>query len=204
MQSVLNFILQCKNLTCQFQKSQHRLKICQENNHRDPHNWSLAQELIDSVGNEGMSGEETDSAPNMSKRIRDKRFIVNPVKWMNPELRDLFRTIDTYEHAITAAGFSKRSTRGPISLERVDAPEGAYRAIPTRNKISGLARNYYDNSWYQTQNQGEQMSLNADPIKALPSLVCSISYPSAQLYHLNCFTSHQRPYQIRGSGDSAA
>lgn len=167
------------------------MKTCEENDHRSPENWQLAKKVVEHVGLHGMSGEETDEDPGTTPRKREKRFLVRPVKWMNPELQRLFKTIDTYENAIDREGFSS-SSRGPVPYVRVSTT--CYRPVPRLVKIAEMPRNYYDDTWYQGKNDGEQKSLKAHQDSTIPSLVSAIDNQLPVLRDLIYLTFRQDPY----------
>lgn len=126
-----------------------------------------------------MSGEETDDdTTKKHKHVRDKRLMVKPVRWISPDIQQLFRTIDTYEHAVGHEGLSARGTRGPVPLPRFYAPPGMYRPDPPRRMITKLARNVYSDSWYRAQNEGEQLLMDAMPAMTIPSIVSLIDVNS--------------------------
>lgn len=136
-----------------------------------------------------MSGEETDDSSNTVNtvnRLWEKRLLVRSARWLNSDIRRLFEIIDTYETALDDRGFY--STRGPVPYVRVKGPPEQCRVIPRGTKIAGLPRNWYDDSWYRTQNEGEQILLGAIEGCALPILVSPIGDQS------NAFASSHHPF----------
>lgn len=147
-----------------FQKHKLRLQICAENMHRDREQWGATQKVINAVGADGMSGEETDEPqPRIAKSLSRV-----PAAWISSELPSLFAVVDTYREAFRDELFVN-DTRGNKPLPRSGRSKEPTNKIPF---VKGLPRNYYDNRWFQAKGEGGQEHVTQNKKKRdLPILV---------------------------------
>jgi hypothetical protein len=148
------------------QKVVSRHKTVEENEYRDPQLWKAARDVVDAVGVDGMSGEDTDGEPPG----REKRLLRVPVKWINPELTGLFHIIDTWKSAVQDESFS--TPRGNRPLTRL-----ATSKVPVEGHATkGLPRNWYDETWYKSQSDPKKILLNTLPPRPIPCIVSLICF----------------------------
>ena len=132
--------------------------------HRDRLPWKSAREAVDAAGADGMSGEETDGEFSG----REKQLVRVPVQWINPELTELFHTLDTWKSAVNDESMvSSRGNRPITRLAKSKEPAAG-------NARKGLPRNWYDETWYKSQSDPKKLLLNVAPARPVPSLVSSI------------------------------
>jgi hypothetical protein len=127
-----------------------------------------------------MSGEETDGEVSG----REKQLTRIPVRWINPELTDLFHAIDTWQSAINDESFT--CPRGNRPLTRLPTSKEPIVGHVTK----GLPRNWYDDTWYKSQSDPQKLLLRVKPSHLIPSLVgllcfCMPTDPCSNGLHSN-------------------
>ncbi|KAF9236805.1 hypothetical protein BU15DRAFT_63733 [Melanogaster broomeanus] len=114
-----------------------RQKIVMQNRSRDPEKWDAIHKIIDRLGVEGMSGDETDSPPFS----RPKVLQCLELPWINPGISCLFKSMETYESALRTENMLEQI--GNSSLKR---HWEAGRKEVKSTTIPGLPRNWF-NHW---------------------------------------------------------
>lgn len=116
------------------------------------------------VGADGMSGEETDDEASSGGQ---KCLARVPIKWIDSELAQVFRNIDTWTSLTKEEGFT--TSRGHRALQRT---MNVKPADPTAIAVGGLPWNWYDQIWYRSLSDGKKAILNVQAMRPVPTLVC--------------------------------
>lgn len=119
-----------------------------------------------------MSGEETDDKPIQDPtQDRQKELIRVPVRWINPQLTDMFHVIDSWKGLERQESMAngEGDLRGNKPLKRQARSKPA--VVGTHKK--GLPRNWYDDTWYKSIGPGKQGKLQKKSDRAIPMPVCS-------------------------------
>ena len=74
-----------------------RKKIASRNRSRDPEKWDAVHKIIDTLGVEGMSGDETDCPP----AAKPKALRRLELPWINPGISRLFQSVDVTVHLLS-------------------------------------------------------------------------------------------------------
>ena len=125
----------------------------------------MISKIIERLGVEGMSGDETDAPSSIfTKSVRHVE-----IPWLSPHISELFRAVDSYEPSVREENM--RSHLGNTSLLRhYESCKKNARA----KAISSLPRNWYDDGWVRALSAGERAFLFALADVELPSLVSAI------------------------------
>lgn len=144
-----------------------RLRIIQENKHRDPILWCRIEKVLTTIGIQGMSGDETDATP---RRIKEMRRLKHP--WLNPGITELWVALDSYEDAINDELLIKiRHRRGNVGLPRTNGiRQDSSIAAPRR-----LPRNWYADDWWRTLTEGAQRAVAAKESIGIPTMTARSS-----------------------------
>jgi hypothetical protein len=122
--------------------------------------------VVDAIGPDGMSGEETDDGYSG----REKGLVRVPVRWVNPQLMELCHAVDTWRFSINEESFSTPRGNRPL-------PQLPKSKEPEVGKVTkGLPRNWYDDTWYKSQSDPKKLQLKTAPPRPIPSLVSSICF----------------------------
>lgn len=109
-----------------------------------------------------MSGDETETKPHRSKKMRRLTH-----SWLNPEITELWVALDSYEHAVLEELLVKvRNRRGNPGLLRSDGPR-LYSDVPAPKF---LPRNWYADDWWVQLNEGAQLAVAAEETVDIPPL----------------------------------
>ena len=130
--------------------------------------------VILAVGPDGMSGEDTDDE-DIQDSTKEKALVRVPVRWINPELREMFHTVNTwktFEQQELLAGGDLRGNR-PLKRNCRDKP-----AVVGTVKRK-LPRNWYEDTWFKSLPAGGQGKLGVTPFHPIPTPVCR--------YHCNTY-----------------
>ena len=151
------------------QEYKSRIGICYENNHRNSDIWDKFQYVIERIGPQGMSGDETDSQSN---NLSTKKLVKLSLPWINPDISRLMAAADTYRDAVhdECMVITKRGNPGlPRTLQ-------TSRNLSAATAIRALPRNWYGNTWYWRLTRAEKARLNAQDDVDVPVLV---KFPSS-------------------------
>ena len=129
--------------------------------------------MLDAVGIEGMSDEETDEVVG-----REKKLASVPVRWINPALTEVFHVLDDWREVKDGESFQQ-------ACGNRELPRGTKCKSPmTLKPIRCLPQNWYDVKWYRSLNDGTGKMLEGLEDHAIPSLVsCVIFCFSLSHYH---------------------
>lgn len=154
----------CKCVLTHLQDYKSRIRTYNENNHRDADVWEQFQCVMEKLGPQGMSGDETD--PQSNNRST-KNLIKLSLSWLHPDISQLMAAADTYRGAVhdECMVITKRGNPGlPRSSQ-------ASRNPSTTAAIKKLPRNWYDDTWYRRLTRAEKARLNAQADYPIPVLV---------------------------------
>src|SRR6266852_4142680 len=124
----------------------------------DPALWGGISQMMEYLGCDGMSSNETDNeaSSGIIKAVRRVRK-----GWLSEEISEVWHTAETYHRAQTQ-GQSKRGNkpcrRNPVPVEGQQSYD---RVTP------GLPRNYYDSIWFQSLTHSDKLLLRPLPPRAL-------------------------------------
>lgn len=139
-----------------------RLRTIQENKHRDPTAWGNIEKVLVTTGIQGMSGDETDATP---RRIKETRRLKHP--WLNSNITDLWVALDSYEHAIDDELLVKlRHRKGNAGLPRSTGVRQDSSVFASRL----LPKNWYDDDWWRSLNEGAQLAVAAKAPVNIPTI----------------------------------
>ena len=122
------------------------------------------------VGADGMSGEDTDDEDIQDSTTNQEKALVRvPVRWINPELMEMFHVVNTWKSFKQQELLAGGDLRGNKSLKRNhrDKPP----AIGTVKRK--LPRNWYEDTWFKSLPAGQQGKLNVMPYRPIPTPVRS-------------------------------
>ena len=122
------------------------------------------------VGADGMSGEDTDDEDIQDSTTNQEKALVRvPVRWINPELMEMFHVVDTWKSFKQQELLAGGDLQGNKSLKRNhrDKPP----AIGTVKRK--LPRNWYEDTWFKSLPAGQQGKLNVMPYRPIPTPVRS-------------------------------
>jgi hypothetical protein len=150
------------------------VRCVRENINVDRPTWEQVQKVLDGLGPEGMSGDETDrqQSSGFSRRSRTKKLRRVVLPWRNPAITELFSSLETYEGAVREECFM--STRGNRPLERLD--EMAEPTTTPAKPIRRLPRNWYKNDWYRSLTHAAKLLLSPRQTCPIPDLVCMLAF----------------------------
>ena len=139
-----------------------RKKIASRNRSRDPEKWDAVHKIIDTLGVEGMSGDETDCPP----AAKPKALRRLELPWINPGISHLFQSVETYESAHRMENMLEQV--GNSSLKCCwEAGRKKGKSTP----IPGLPHNWYNDDWFKGLTAGARLMLSVRKDIAIPSLV---------------------------------
>lgn len=148
--------------------------------------------MLNAVGLDGMSGEETDDSEDSAGR--EKILVSIPVDWINPALADIFHVIDDWKSVKDGETF--RDARGNRPLAR-----GTKRKRPVNSKpVTGLPRNWYNDMWYRQLHDGKRKLLDATEELSIPSLVSLRRFVLSHFPHYRSSQLHRLPIEGRREG----
>ncbi|KIJ10605.1 hypothetical protein PAXINDRAFT_16440 [Paxillus involutus ATCC 200175] len=138
-----------------------RRRIIDENHSRDPDTWDDIRRIIDRLNIEGISGDETDTAPGTQPKV--VRRVVLP--WLSPFILELFDCVESYNTALHEERMTMHT--GNSSLERMFEP----RHMDTNAvALDRLPRNWYDEEWYKARSASGRTMLSARKDVPIPTL----------------------------------
>jgi hypothetical protein len=133
----------------------------------DSQNWDTIFKIINRLGAEGMSGDETDTPTGVYPKA--VRHIEIP--WISPRISQLFEAVDSYESSLRVE--TMRSHVGNAPLHRHYEP----RSKNIRAKvIPHLPRNWYDDAWFKGLLAGQRTVLSVIADVEIPTLVSAIFF----------------------------
>lgn len=143
---------------------QRRRKIVDQNKHRNPAIWSNVGTVLNKLGIQGMSGDETDTEAHRSKKMRCMKH-----SWLNPKITELWVALDSYQHAVMEELLVKiRNRRGNPGLPRSDTRVRLDSDVPAPKF---LPRNWYADDWWIQLNEGAQLAIAAEDPVDIPTLM---------------------------------
>ena len=139
-----------------------RVRIVNENSHRDTEIWNRIKEIVRDLGVPGMSEDETETEASLDvpKTVRRSR-----VPWINPEISNILHAVDSYNLAAIKESLSV--PKGNQMLNRLIES----RHEKTSRAVANLPRNFYDDGWFQARTQTEKCLLGAGMDVPIPKLV---------------------------------
>lgn len=120
--------------------------------------WGEVEDILDRLGHEGISSDETDGDTQPKRLRRVARG------WLNPAVSEMWRDIEKYELSNPR---SRRSQRGNRPLLRIFMSQTTNLQKPVKE----LPMNYYDSLWWKSLSEPEQAMLNPGPPEAIPKIV---------------------------------
>lgn len=157
------FLALISQLSILRQTFKRRQQIAKERRHLDPPFWDRTAEVIEYLGAQGMSSDETvQEARGMNPKV--VRRIPKP--WLHTDVSSLLAAIDEQGSVVTPS-------RGGKTVLRLRAPDS--RAGVTMRSESApvckLPANYYDEMWWRSLSNGQQLSIQRRPGQPLPDAV---------------------------------
>ncbi|KAG6372577.1 hypothetical protein JVT61DRAFT_7690 [Boletus reticuloceps] len=138
-----------------------RRRIAQQNRFRKPETWEEVSKVIDRLGVEGMSGDETDSPPGVYPKA--VRRIETP--WINSRISQLLQAVDSYESSLREENMLSPLGNAPF-LRHYESRTKNMRA----KAIHSLPKNWYDELWFRGLSSGERDFLFVVADVELPAL----------------------------------
>ncbi|KIJ11056.1 hypothetical protein PAXINDRAFT_16017 [Paxillus involutus ATCC 200175] len=138
-----------------------RRRIIDENRSRDPDTWDDIRWIIDRLDIEGISGDETDTAPGTQPKV--VRRVALP--WLSPFILELFDCVESYNTALHKERMTVHT--GNSSLEHMFEPR-----CMDMNAVAldRLPRNWYDEEWYKARSASGCTMLSAHKDVPIPTL----------------------------------
>ncbi|KIK76586.1 hypothetical protein PAXRUDRAFT_18090 [Paxillus rubicundulus Ve08.2h10] len=136
-------------------------RIIDENCSRDPDTWDDIRQIIDCLDIEGISGNETDTAPGTQPKVI--RRMVLP--WLSPFISELFDCVESYNTALHEECMTVHT--GNSSLERMFEP---HHTDTKAVALDQLPRNWYDEEWYKAHSVSGRTMLSAHKDVPIPTL----------------------------------
>jgi len=155
------------------QTQNRRRDIIDRHHDGNPAFWDSVEILLESLGGDGMSSDESESEGTVKKTRRVRKG------WISPEVSQVWQMVERYHNRI-----KPKNKRGNMGLER----DFAHHHTSIHRIVAGLPKNYYDNLWWQSLSASEQANLDPQPPKALPD--CSVCVA----IHLCLLFLLMRPY----------
>ncbi|KAF8875146.1 hypothetical protein BD779DRAFT_1476173 [Infundibulicybe gibba] len=118
------------------------------------HGWQLLHNLVDSLGVDGTSSDESD----------DEDYAVKIKPWRSTEVRDMLIYIDNNRTTRNALGNKIPGGRPRERVRKSHAPVSMDSAVPC------LAMNFYDKAWYDSLTERQRFDLAAAAAASLPEL----------------------------------
>ncbi|KAI9573727.1 hypothetical protein HD554DRAFT_2035461 [Boletus coccyginus] len=147
------------------QKGDRMIARSHGNHSQDPETWDAIRKIIDKLGVEGMSGDETDCPPASKPRV----LWCLELPWINPAIFRLFLSVETYESAHRIENMLEQV--GNLLLKRCwEAGRKEVKSTP----IPELPRNWYDDDWFKGLAAGAHSVLSVRKYIAIPSLEQSL------------------------------
>lgn len=145
-----------------------RLRIIQENKHRDPTVWRNIEKVLTTIGIQGMSGDETDTTTR--RRIKETRRLKHP--WLNPRITDLWVALDSYEDAVNDELLVKiQHRKGNAGLPRSNAMRQDS-SVPASRRFP---KNWYADDWWKKLTEGSQLAVAARDSVGIPTIIARSS-----------------------------
>jgi len=138
------------------QTRQRRAMIIDQHFDGNPEFWTEVQDLLESLGSDGMSSDESDQEGPVKKLRRVRKG------WVSEEVSGIWRVIECYHRDQT----KDMSTRGNSALER----DFTSRCTSFNAVKAGLPRNYYDGLWWQSLIVNDQLMLQPKSLQNLPKV----------------------------------
>jgi hypothetical protein len=137
------------SIKSQSQRFEARLKICEEGTNNANQDsalaWQILFSLVDTLGKDGQSSDETDG-DNHAVHIKD---------WRSDDVKRLLLYIDANRKTTNATGTRIGGVRAFIRVRR------AYGPLSARQAVAGLPRNFYNTLWYDGLSRIQQLQLAA-------------------------------------------
>ncbi|KAG1868915.1 hypothetical protein C8R48DRAFT_671469 [Suillus tomentosus] len=130
-----------------------RQKIVEQNRHRNTDIWDMIKRIIDRLDVEGMSGDETDTAPGVTPKV------------VSPDITQLLHAVESYAPATHEENMTVPI--GNSSLQRISEQK---RMLHMSIAIQQLPRNWYNDDWYKANSSSARALLGARKTLALPLL----------------------------------
>lgn len=157
-------------------QTQSRRKDIIDSHHAgNPDFWGDVEDLLDSLGVDGISSDESENEGSMKKTRRVRKG------WISPEVSNVWQEVESY-HQKT----KPRNQRGNMGLER----HFAHHRTNIHRVVAGLPKNYYDNLWWQSLTASEQANLDPQPAQPLPDCTVYVIIQFTLSFFLtsHCFT----------------
>ena len=137
----------------------------------NPENWDAISRIIDCLGVEGMSGDETDTPTEVYPKIVRQVEIL----WISPHISQLFQAVNSYEPALQEGNMCSRLGNAPLPHHYEPCMKNTLsRPIPN------LPCNWYSDTWFRGLFAGQRVALLVLADGELPTLVSATLCSPAQ------------------------
>lgn len=131
-----------------------RLQTCQSALQGGNDIWELLALLVDTLGYDGNSSDETDG----------QQHVIRIKEWRSVEIRTLLDFIDKNRTMTNAYGNRLLGTQPHLRIHR------SYGPLSTHSAVAALPRNFYDNAWYDSLTAAARENLAAREFMELPMI----------------------------------
>lgn len=120
--------------------------------------WAEVQRLLESLGDKGMSSDETDSEASRSGYKVVRRV---PLPWLCDEVPMLWKEVEAF-HIARQAHRPRRSNK---PIPRIFE---AFHRSSTCHAVAGLPKNFYNSIWWTSLHDGQQLFMEPKGPTELP------------------------------------
>lgn len=127
--------------------------------------WDFLLRLVNMLGQQGMSSDESESDDGMERR---QKCLINVLPWRHRDLTPYLKRIDKDVNLQNQYGHRRAGTQPRVRLRHSPQKQAA---LSKREAVPGLPFNFYDSTWYATLSPRDKTLLRTKPPMDLPMIV---------------------------------